>query len=179
MDRDPKLTTGEQVGTTRRGFLGFLTLVLGTAPFIGGLFLMLRTGLSPTKDNRPGKFRLCRLSEVPAAGSTDIKEFIISYKSRLGPRVESISKVVFLTRDPAGDELLAMSGECTHLGCPVQRRDLSVEQGSEAPLICPCHEGKFSRAGEVLAGAPKQPLRRLKLDALPVDPDADVYLLEI
>ena len=179
MDRDPKLTTGEQAGTTRRGFLGFLTLALGAAPFIGGLFLMLRSGLAPSKDNRPKRFLLCKKSELPAKGSTEIKEFVISYQCRQGAKVESAAKVVFVTRDPVSKQCFAMAGECTHLSCPVQKRELTLQAGGKAPLTCPCHGGMFSQLGEVLEGPPKLPLRRLRLDELPTDDDGDVYLLEI
>lgn len=179
MDRESEFETPKDVTPTRRGFLGFLTVALGAVPVLGGLFLAARTGLSPVKDNRPRRFRLCKKSELPATGSADIKEFVISYQSRQGPRVETFAKVVFLTRDPASDEVLALSGECTHLGCPVQKRDLSVGSSKAAPLVCPCHEGKFTQTGEVVSGAPKKPLRRLKIDVLPESSAGDVYLLEI
>lgn len=179
MDRDSQFVTPKNTSSTRRRFFGILTVALGSVPVLGGLFLAVRTGLSPAKDNRPHRFRLCKKSEIPAIGSTDIKEFVISYQSRQGPRVQTFAKVVFLTRDPASGEVLAMSGECSHLGCPVQKRDLSVESGKAAPLVCPCHQGKFTQTGEVVSGAPKKPLRRLKMEALPESSTDDVYLLEI
>ena len=179
MDRDSKLTAEEPVDSSRRDLLGFLTAVLGAAPVIGGLFLMVRAGLAPTKDNRPERFLLCKKSELPAEGSTEIKEFVISYQCRQGAKVESIAKVVFVTRDPASGQCLAMAGECTHLSCPVQKRELTMQSGGKAPLTCPCHGGMFSQVGEVLDGPPKLPLRRLKLGGMPADDDGDVYLLEV
>ena len=89
-----------------------------------------------------------------------------------------LDKVVFLTRDPKTDELIAMSGECTHVGCPVQKKQISKE-GKTGPLSCPCHDGLFSRTGEVIYGPPPRPLRRLKLDALPKEADGDIYVLEV
>ena len=75
--------------------------------------------------------------------------------------------------------ILALSGECTHLACPVQDRTLKTEAGVDAPLTCPCHGGMFSQTGEVLAGPPERPLRRLQLDTLPAEPSGMLHLLEV
>lgn len=47
------------------------------------------------------------------------------------------------------------SSECTHVGCNV------LWKPEEDQFICPCHGGAFSPGGEVLAGPPPEPLRRL------------------
>lgn len=46
--------------------------------------------------------------------------------------------------------LAFLSTTCTHLGCALRLR------GRE--LVCPCHGGRFSLAGAVLAGPPPSPL---------------------
>ena len=67
---------------------------------------------------------------------------------------EEIS-VYVLTED--GRDYIAMSNVCTHLGCRV--RWIS-EQGN---FICPCHNGVFSKAGDVLDGPPPKPLNRYEV----------------
>ena len=55
---------------------------------------------------------------------------------------------VAAVRLPEGISFL--SSKCTHLGCSLR---LVGEQ-----LVCPCHGGRFSLRGEVLAGPPPRPL---------------------
>ena len=163
---------------TRRGFLGFMTLVLGAVPIVGGLFATLRAGLAPAFSTKPDEIPLCKLSDIPADG---IKEIAISYEMRQGGLKESVGKIVFVTLDPATKQPIAMSGECTHLSCPVQKRELKIDPKADAiaPLTCPCHGGMFSRTGQPVAGPPEHPLRRLKLRTPPADkPDELIYLLE-
>ncbi|MCA8958526.1 MAG: Rieske 2Fe-2S domain-containing protein [Planctomycetes bacterium] len=166
-------------GTDRRGFLGFLTVVLGAVPVLGGLIGTMRAGLAPAHSNRPSKIPLCRKRDLPKPGSTEVKEFVASFEMRSGAKVESVSKVVFVTRDPKSDALIALDGECTHLSCPVQRRELKLDDGTPAPLTCPCHNGKFSRTGARLAGPPQRDLRRLDIDALPAGDGDTVHLLGV
>jgi len=50
----------------------------------------------------------------------------------------------YLTK--AGDETIAISQKCTHLGCKVSFCD------SSGQFECPCHGSKFNRLGEYRAG---------------------------
>jgi Rieske Fe-S protein len=53
----------------------------------------------------------------------------------------------------------AFAQRCTHLGCPVYFRP------APRTLHCPCHEGHFDAAdGRVLAGPPRRPLPRVRLE---------------
>ena len=164
--------------TTRRGFLSTITGLLAALPLVGGAFVAMRAGLAPAHSDRPERFPLCRLDEVP---DDDVLVRSVSFQMRVGPSVEDVSRVVFVTRDPDDpDAVLAMSGECTHLGCPVQRQ-APVEKnaaGGGGPLLCPCHGGVFSRTGEVLDGPPPAPLRRLAID-LPDDETGMIWLREV
>lgn len=68
------------------------------------------------------------------------------------------SKLVVVGDEPVivialpGGELRALSARCTHLGCAVTFERASGE------LACPCHGGRFSPDGRVLAGPPPSPL---------------------
>ncbi len=163
--------------TTRRGFLAFLTSVLGAVPLIGGLFVAGRAALAPARSDAPGRLPLCRLDEVPEEG---LISRAISYQMRRGPAVEDVARVVFVTRDPDDPaSVLALAGECTHLSCPVQLRTVEADdEHPEAPLRCPCHGGVFSRTGAVVAGPPPAPLRRLAIE-LPEADDGMIHLLEV
>lgn len=55
--------------------------------------------------------------------------------------------------------LLAYSQRCTHLSCAV------VPQMEQNRLLCPCHDGVFDLAsGRPLAGPPRRPLPRIRLE---------------
>ena len=56
------------------------------------------------------------------------------------------------SEDPA--DILILNRRCTHLGCTV-----NWKQDANA-YLCPCHDAKFSREGEVLDGPPPRPLER-------------------
>lgn len=163
----------------RRGFLGVLSGLLVSIPMLGGLVLSLRVACAPAASRRPQRLPLCRLADVPQG---DILVRPVSFEMRRGAVVESVSRVVFVTRDPAAPEsIIAMSGECTHLSCPVQKKTVAkseTESGDGAPLRCPCHGGRFSRTGEVLGGPPPRPLRRLRIE-LPESDDGMIHLLEV
>jgi succinate dehydrogenase / fumarate reductase iron-sulfur subunit len=159
---------------TRRGFLSSLAVLLAGLPIVGGLFAALRAGLAPAHEGEPGPIPLCRLADVPA---DDVLVRPIGYRIRRGPAVEDIARIVLVTRDADGS-VIAMSGECTHLTCPVDRRDVRKARDTPgAALECPCHGGRFSRTGEVLAGPPPRPLRRLRVQ-VPDDENGMIQLLE-
>ncbi len=51
--------------------------------------------------------------------------------------------------------LVALSAVCTHLGCIVQWQKESQD------FLCPCHAGRFSTDGVVIAGPPPKPLAKI------------------
>jgi cytochrome b6-f complex iron-sulfur subunit len=60
---------------------------------------------------------------------------------------------VEVRRGPDGIE--ARSLLCTHFGCPVKWDEANQR------YACPCHNGMFDAAGEVIGGPPLKPLRRV------------------
>jgi Rieske Fe-S protein len=52
-----------------------------------------------------------------------------------------------------------VSRTCTHLGCRLNFKE------KENVLECPCHQSRFSTAGNVLKGPAKKPLNRYAVDA--------------
>ncbi|MEZ5964760.1 MAG: ubiquinol-cytochrome c reductase iron-sulfur subunit [Planctomycetota bacterium] len=156
--------------SSRRGFFAAVTVALGAVPVVGGLFAALRAALAPPATEKPDRIPLCRLDQVPETG---IVERAIAYQVRRGASVENVAKVVFVTRDANTQQVIAMSGECTHLACPVH---LNADKDGP-PLACPCHGGRFSATGEVLDGPPPRPLRRLDLE-LPADGKGMIHVVK-
>ena len=52
------------------------------------------------------------------------------------------------------ESIKAFSLICTHLGCTLQWQEGKKE------FYCPCHDGRFDRFGEVMAGPPPLPLEQ-------------------
>jgi len=53
---------------------------------------------------------------------------------------------------PAGEQFVAISNRCMHLGCPVRWTPAA------ARFICPCHGGVYDFTGSVSGGPPVRPL---------------------
>jgi Rieske Fe-S protein len=49
-------------------------------------------------------------------------------------------------------DLLILNSKCTHLACTVNWSE------TDEVYLCPCHDAKFGRKGEVLDGPPPRPL---------------------
>ena len=57
------------------------------------------------------------------------------------------------------DRFLAYSQRCTHLSCAV------IPKPAQGVIECPCHNGVFDLAtGRPLAGPPRRPLPRIRLE---------------
>lgn len=69
-------------------------------------------------------------------------------------KTESEISAFVLTEN--GQDYIAMSNVCTHLGCRV--RWIEEQDG----FFCPCHNATFSRDGQVTGGPPPRPLDRLE-----------------
>lgn len=117
----------------RRGFL--MTLVGGLAAAWAGWFAQ-RQFLAPAQaEAKPVEIPL---AELPVGG---VKQ--IAYQAQ----------PVVVMRSQEG--VVALSMICTHLACTVQWQEGKQE------FYCPCHQGRFDRYGEVLAGPPPVPLERV------------------
>ncbi|MEQ8763558.1 MAG: Rieske 2Fe-2S domain-containing protein [Planctomycetota bacterium] len=76
----------------------------------------------------------------------------LEYESRLGYRVQTETDSAWVVRE-SESEATVLSKRCTHLACNVSWKS------DQACFRCPCHGGKFDRAGVVIAGPPPEPLQ--------------------
>ena len=53
---------------------------------------------------------------------------------------------------PSAGQFIALTAVCTHLGCIVKW------EKDQEDFLCPCHGGRYSPEGKVLAGPPPKPL---------------------
>jgi cytochrome b6-f complex iron-sulfur subunit len=60
-------------------------------------------------------------------------------------------------------QLVALSAVCTHLTCTVRY------ESDSGTLYCPCHNGRFDLAGNVISGPPPAPLESYKVEVVGED----------
>ncbi len=135
----------------RRQLLGKMSIAVGlcsgaaiSAPGIAFI-------VAPIFRSSPLEWRQLGKVEDFAAGQTVNVVFIDA--SPL-PWAGVTSKTSAWLRRVKGEEFIAFSVNCAHLGCPVRWMQ-------EARLfMCPCHGGVYYEDGSVAAGPPPHPLMR-------------------
>ncbi|NIA12212.1 MAG: Rieske 2Fe-2S domain-containing protein [Nitrospiraceae bacterium] len=75
---------------------------------------------------------------------------------QLGWRKHVSTETMFILTDD-GQNFIAMSDVCTHLGCHVRWLPDKNE------FWCPCHNGIFDKHGKNISGPPPRPLDRYKV----------------
>jgi len=66
---------------------------------------------------------------------------------------------LFIVRNEQG-HFYALSSVCTHLGCLINWRPVSVPGYPEGVISCPCHGSIFSKVGNVISGPATRSLDR-------------------
>lgn len=99
---------------------------------------------------------------IPPRQSEAVAKRIIAAKAgELAPnsakffRFGSTAAVLINTSD---GQLRAFSAVCTHLTCTVSY------EGDTGTLFCPCHNGRFDLAGNVISGPPPKPLEAYEIE---------------
>jgi cytochrome b6-f complex iron-sulfur subunit len=135
-DKDPMPST--EKGTDRRGFLTRLWMLLGGAAILQGVWVA------------SDFFRPRRRSLKEADGRSVV---VAGPVDRFEPgSVTAFQEGKFYLARLETGGFLALSRECTHLGCTVP---WSKE---EQRFLCPCHASSFNIKGEVLAPPAPRPL---------------------
>ena len=139
----PKITRRDVMKLAIVGIGGIVGTVLGlpAIPYIIGPAL---------KQAADEWIRLGTVSKVEIGNPTLFKTTIETQTGWITTE-EQISAYI-LTED--GQNYVAMSNVCTHLGCRV--RWISEENS----FFCPCHNGVFGKDGSVVSGPPPKPLER-------------------
>ncbi len=150
----------------RRFFLHCLSSVLLSIPILGPLLVAARVLKEPSPRSGAQSIETLPLSEIPTDRP---KVHILEFTRVVGVFRERVQQVVFLRR--IGEEVLALSSECTHLGCLVHFEEGS--EGTPAHFACPCHKGQFDLLGKRTKGPPPAPLRRLVTE-VPKAPESPV-----
>ena len=138
----------------RRSFLAKLSIALSAT--IGAMMVLPGVGLvlAPIFANPPKRWRAVGSVDQFKPGSTVLVNF---EDSSSVPWAGVSAKSGAWLRRVRGDEFIAFSINCRHLGCPVRW----VEDADL--FMCPCHGGVYYRDGTVAGGPPPKPLARLQV----------------
>jgi menaquinol-cytochrome c reductase iron-sulfur subunit len=81
--------------------------------------------------------------------------FTFSVRREIAWRRARITRTVYAVIQEGGI-IGVFSDACTHLGCKVHWEE------ERNAFICPCHDGVFDKAGNVVSGPPPEPLHRFQ-----------------
>ncbi|QDI89968.1 ubiquinol-cytochrome c reductase iron-sulfur subunit [Salicibibacter halophilus] len=139
---------------SRRQFLTYALLGTGGFMAAGLIMPMVRFGVDPilqadAEEDMIDVVSVDELTDVPQA-------FDMEYEQDHGWHVEQVQETVWIYLD--GDEVVALSPVCTHLGCTV---NWGTDPDNPEQFFCPCHFGRFERDGTNIPGTPPtEPLHR-------------------
>jgi quinol---cytochrome c reductase iron-sulfur subunit, bacillus type len=163
---DPSEETSQQE-LSRREFMdrsikaigAFIGISLGV-PAVGYL-------ISPALQRQQSQWvRLGRTSQVKTGVPT---LFTVTLDKTTGWVRSEIELSYFVYTEDAVN-FTVMSNICTHLGCQTHWND---EAGY---IVCPCHGGHFDVQGNVIAGPPPRPLKRIDFK---VDENDNILIQEV
>lgn len=138
---------------TRRNFLekGIGVIAGAIAVGLGGAALT-SIGAPAITNRREGKWIEAGNAEELIAGQ--FNRISILYDAKDGWLEGKIKQLVYVK--VAGEEILALSATCSHLGCNVNYDEQSGQ------FKCPCHSGVYDATGKNISGPPPKPLTRLE-----------------
>lgn len=153
LDRKHAETVGEDENTISRkrfmqiSFWGLASFAMASIGGVGARFLA-GNALKPRIKN---EVEVGLVSELTKGMMHKVN---YSFRARDAWReVQQTGTIFAYTSD--GINFQVLDGRCTHLGCIVKWKQ------SENRFACPCHQGFFTREGEVISGPPPKPLRML------------------
>ena len=141
--RDFPIDWPQDVYIARRDFTKFL--VLTSLAFTAGQFWIGLENFFRKRRGAPALLQIARVDEIPVGGAMSF-----AY-----PEAHDQCLLVRLQET----RFVAFSQACTHLSCAV------IPEPQNGCFRCPCHEGLFDiESGRPIAGPPRRPLARIKLE---------------
>ena len=138
---------------TRRKFLiAGIGAISGTIALSVGGAALTSIGAPAVTNRREGKWvEACNCSDLKPG---EFNQLSIVYDARDGWMDGKIKQLIYVKM--TGDDILALSATCAHLGCNVTYDETT------GGFKCPCHSGAYDATGKNVSGPPPRPLSRLE-----------------
>lgn len=139
----------------RRGFLGFITFLIGGVISLIVGIPAIRYIISPAAKEDEGQ------DLIPLGSASKVEIGVPTlFKTRIEQKAGWITderELSFFVLTEDKREYIAISNVCTHLSCRIR---WVSDQGQ---FFCPCHNAVFDKTGEVVSGPPPRPLDRFEV----------------
>ncbi|WP_017728014.1 QcrA and Rieske domain-containing protein [Halalkalibacterium ligniniphilum] len=154
---------------SRRQFLTYTLTGVGGFMAAGMLMPMARFALDPAlKAGAESEFKyVCEVADL----TEEPQNFPFSFDQVDAWYESEVQREAFIFL--RGEEIVALSPTCTHLGCTV---NFGTNEQYPDQFYCPCHFGRFEKDGTNIPGLPPQ--RPLDVFEVKVE-DGSVYLGQI
>jgi menaquinol-cytochrome c reductase iron-sulfur subunit len=137
---------------SRRDFFKLVTAtiggVIGLALGIPAIGYLIEPALRSS--GKGGWMPVGKLADIPVG--TPFPFSFTSVQVNGWERTSTTHGGYVLRKSESPDDLLILNSRCTHLGCTVNWKE------DAQAYLCPCHDAKFGKQGEVLGGPPPRPL---------------------
>ncbi|SER43913.1 ubiquinol-cytochrome c reductase iron-sulfur subunit [Salipaludibacillus aurantiacus] len=155
---------------SRRQFLTYTLTGVGGFMAAGMLSPMVRMALDPALEaGADSEFVSIGISEDELTDEPQRVDFQMELEDGWYTSEQARSAWIY----KEGDEIIALSPTCTHLGCTV---NWDSNENFPEQFYCPCHDGRFERDGTNIEGTP--PTRPLDIYDVEVR-DGAIYLGQI
>lgn len=145
---------GKKSELNRRKFLEVGIFAISGAITAVSTVALARFTIGPSFDKEKSKWIEVDLEDVQD-DNPGFTRVVLEYETKDGWLINR-SKTLAYVKKINGNQVIAVSAGCTHLGCIV-----TWDEDSEI-FKCPCHNGRYDEEGRVVGGPPPAPLRRHK-----------------
>ncbi|MFD2626017.1 ubiquinol-cytochrome c reductase iron-sulfur subunit [Salibacterium salarium] len=143
---------------SRRQFLTYTLTGVGGFMAAGIILPMARFAIDPVLQAESA-------GDMKAVASVDDltdqpQRFDFSYEQEDAWNTSEVTETAWIYQE--GDEIVALSPTCTHLGCTV---GWEANQDHPEEFFCPCHGGRFKKDGTNIEGTPPtEPLHKYEVE---------------
>lgn len=151
---------------SRRQFLTYTLTGVGGFMAAGVILPMARFAVDPIlqADAESDMYAVAEVADL----TEEPQRFDFSYEQVDAWYQSEVTETAWIYRE--GDEIVALSPTCTHLGCTV---NWDANEDYPNQFFCPCHFGRFEKDGTNVAGTPPtEPLHKFITEVR----DGTVYL---
>jgi len=150
---DPQKGSWDEEAISRRRFLeiGFWVATGAAGLVVGGAGTRFLVGDSL----KPKPEQWVKVGEVADLLAGQVHKAIYTVRTYDAWREAEETGLIYCFSDDSA-EYTVLDATCSHLGCNVHWQE------ETSKFACPCHNGAFTREGEVISGPPPAPLRRLQ-----------------